>query len=364
MMRRLLFLVFVLYTPALMAQQDTMTISQRLDWSAYVETYYSYHFANPDQQNAPGFIYSYNRHNEVNINLAYLQAAYEKERIKARVALMAGTYTNANLAQEPGVLKNIFEASIGLRLAKNKSWWLDAGIFPSHIGFESAVGARCWNLSRSMAADNSPYYLSGVKTHYTSNNKKWFAALLLVNGWQRIARVPGNNAAAWGTQLTWTPNQRLTLNSSTYLGKELADSSLVTRFFHNFYTQWQWHASWALTAGVDVGIQENQFAGEQPQVWWTPIVMLRWTPKDRLAVALRAEYFQDRNGVVIPVNAPHGFDNLGFSANLDWAVYPGVLWRNEVRGFYHRKDAIYVNTDGMPVRNYAWVGTSLSVTLE
>ena len=33
-----------------------------------------------------------------------------------------------------------------LKLAKKKNLWIDAGILPSHIGFESAVSKDCWTL--------------------------------------------------------------------------------------------------------------------------------------------------------------------------------------------------------------------------
>jgi hypothetical protein len=53
------------------------------------------------------FIYSYNRHNEVNLNLGFVKGSYTTENVRANLALMTGTYANANLAAEPGVLKNM-----------------------------------------------------------------------------------------------------------------------------------------------------------------------------------------------------------------------------------------------------------------
>eukprot|EP01132_Coremiostelium_polycephalum_P020481 gene20481-24330_t len=105
--------------------------------SGYVEAYYGYDFNKPADHNRPGFIYSHNRHNEVNLNLAFIKANYDSGNIRANVAVMAGTYANANLAAEPGVLKNIYEANAGIKLSKSQNLWLDAGIFSSHIGFES-----------------------------------------------------------------------------------------------------------------------------------------------------------------------------------------------------------------------------------
>lgn len=164
--------------------------------TGYLEAYYIYDFSNPVDHNRPGFFYSFNRHNEVNLNFGYIQAAYEQDRVRGKLALMTGTYANANLAAEPGVLKNVFEANAGVKLSKNHNLWVDAGIFASHIGFESAIGATCWNMTRSILADNSPYYEAGAKISYTTSDEKWFISGLLLNGWQRIQRVSGNQTPA------------------------------------------------------------------------------------------------------------------------------------------------------------------------
>jgi hypothetical protein len=127
--------------------------------SGYIEPYYSYDFGNPNDHNRVGFNYSHQRHNEVNINLGYIKAAYQTDNVRANLAMAAGTYMNANYAAEPGVLKNLYEANVGVKISKNKNLWIDAGIMPSHIGFESAVGKDNWTVTRGIYAENSPYFV-------------------------------------------------------------------------------------------------------------------------------------------------------------------------------------------------------------
>jgi hypothetical protein len=50
---------------------------------------------------------------------------------------MVGTYPQYNLASEQPLLKNIYEANIGVKISKKHNLWIDMGIMPSHIGFES-----------------------------------------------------------------------------------------------------------------------------------------------------------------------------------------------------------------------------------
>ena len=84
--------------------------------SGYLETYYSYDFGNPDSHERPGFFYSFNRHNEANLNIGFIKASYAAERVRANLALMAGTYAQYNLAAEQPVMRHVFEVNAGYKL--------------------------------------------------------------------------------------------------------------------------------------------------------------------------------------------------------------------------------------------------------
>jgi hypothetical protein len=326
--------------------------------SGYAEVYYSYDFGNPNNHTRPGFIYSFNRHNEVNLNFGMIKAAYSTNSVRANLAFMAGTYSNANLASEPGVLKNIYEANIGIKISKNKNLWIDAGIMPAHIGFESAVGKDCWNLTRGMLADNSPYYESGAKISYTSDNDKWFVSGLILNGWQRIQRVEGNNMPAFGHQLTYKPNEKITLNSSSFIGSDTPDSVRQMRYFHNFYAQFQLHKKIGLIAGFDIGAQQKSKGSKRYNVWYTPILILKYSPTEKISFAARAEYYNDAHGVIIGTGTINGFQTLGYSVNLDYNIGNHLVWRIEARGF-NSKDKIFM-MDRRPSNQNYLITTSLA----
>ena len=176
--------------------------------SGYAETYIQYDANNPGNNTRPGFVYSHNRNNEVNLNLAFLKANYDTETVRANLAIASGTYMNANYAAEPGVLKNIFEANVSAKISKTKNLWITAGIMPSHIGFESAISADCFTVTRSMIADNSPYFEAGAKITYISPSGVWELSGLYLNGWQRIQRVDGNSTPGFGYQILFKPNSK------------------------------------------------------------------------------------------------------------------------------------------------------------
>jgi hypothetical protein len=328
--------------------------------SGYVETYYSYDLSNPSDHYRPGFVYSHNRHNELNLNLGFIKAAYSTNQVRANLALMTGTYANSNLAAEPGVLRNIFEANAGVKLSKTKNLWIDAGIFASHIGFESAIGKDCWNLTRSILADNSPYYESGVKVSYTSDNEKWLVSFLILNGWQRIQRVEGNNTPALGHQLTFKPTSKVTLNSSSFVGSDTPDSTRQMRYFHNLYGQFQLTEKFGLIVGFDFGAQQNATNNRKYNTWYSPVLIMKYAPNDKISFATKGEYYSDVNGVIINSGTLNGFQTYGFSLNLDYHMLSNVVWRIESRVFTS-KDKIFTLND-KPGNHNLFLTTALAIS--
>lgn len=329
-------LLSIILTPTF-AQDTTKTI---INFSGYIETYYAYDFANPSSHARPAFVYAHNRHNEVNLNLGFVKAAYEKNNVRANLALMTGTYANANLAAEPSVLKNILEANVGFKITKNKNLWVDAGVFASHMGFESAISKDCWTLSRSILADNSPYYESGVKLSYTSDNAKWFLSGLILNGWQRIQRVDGNNMPAFGHQITYKPNDKITLNSSSFVGSDSPDSTRLVRYFHNFYGIFQIKPKLGLIIGFDAGIQQKTPKTSQYNTWFSPVIIAKLSISNKCSISARTEYYTDKSQVIIATGSQNGFKTFGYSANFDYKITENLVWRSEYK-LLKSKDKIF-----------------------
>jgi Putative beta-barrel porin-2, OmpL-like. bbp2 len=328
-----------------------------LQLSGYLETYYTFDFARPANQTRPGFVYSHNRHNEFNLNLGLIKAAYAQARVRGNLALMAGTYPNANLAAEPGVLRNVFEANVGYKLAKNQALWLDAGIFAAHIGYESAIGRDCWTLTRSMMADNSPYYESGVKITRQTEDDKWLFSVLWLNGWQRIQRVPGNNTPAFGHQITFKPNDKITLNSSSFIGNDKSDSLRQMRYFHNLYGIFQVNEQWALTLAFDLGAEQRSKGSREMNVWYTPVLLLRFSPSEKLGLNARWEHYSDAEQVIVSTGTDNGFRTSAYSLNMDLNLSSQLMWRAEWR-YFSSRDAIFGAENNLKRQN-SLLSTSL-----
>lgn len=350
--------VALLATTRVFGQENSV---EPLTISGYAEVYYQQDFNRPLNNNRPGFVYSHNRTGEVALNLVFIKASLNRDRVRANLAIAAGTYMNANYAAEPGVLKNLYEAHVGVKLSGTHDLWLDAGVMPSHLGFESAVGKDNWTLTRSLFADNSPYFETGTRLAYTSPDGKWYVAALYLNGWQRIHRVDGNTTPAFGHQLTVKPTDRITLNSGSFVGSDKPDSVRQMRYFHNFYALFQLTDSFGLAAGFDIGLEPAEKGSDDHHTWYTPVLVANYALTEQVRLTARGEYYRDGSAVLIATGTPSGFRTWGYSFNVDYWILPHLVWRTEVRNLSSR-DAIFTKRDGTATGNSATAVTALAVS--
>ena len=118
----------LLFSLGAIVQADSVVKKGKLTLEGYVDVYYSYAVSHPAGGTRPYFV-SYNRDNEINLDLAYIRLQYTSDRIRVIFTPGYGTYMNANYAAERQTLQNILEASIGVKIFKNRDIWLDGGVF-------------------------------------------------------------------------------------------------------------------------------------------------------------------------------------------------------------------------------------------
>ncbi len=360
MYRRIVtFFLFFLVSQGSTAQDDSLWQQQPdLSISGFLDVFYVYDFNQPQGAERQSFLFNHNRHNEFNLNLGLVKFGIKHPKYRANLAIHTGTYANDNYAAEPGLLKNIFEATIGIALNKKNSLWLDAGVFPSHIGFESAISMDNMTLTRSLSAENSPYFLSGAKLTFHPNDK-WEIAGMIVNGWQRIQRLEGNSLPSFGTQVSYRPTNKVVLNWSTFIGTDDPDTTRRIRYFNNFYGQFQLTDKFDLIAGFDVGIQQKFRGDSAYDIWFAPVLIGRYAINTTWRFAVRAEYYQDETGIIIPTETTNGFQTTGLSLNIDYSPTQNIMCRFEGRWF-NSKDDIFETTTDLTNDNF-FIGTSIAI---
>ena len=360
MKKQLLAFLIAYSTYSIVIAQNDSTRQQEPNFkvSGFLDVFYFYDFNEPQGAERQPFLFNHNRHNEFNVNLGLAKLGIDHYKFRANFAIQTGTYANDNYAAEPGVLKNIFEANIGLSLNKKNSLWIDAGIFPSHLGFESALSSDNMTLTRSLSAESSPYYLSGTKLTFNPSNR-WEIAALISNGWQRIQRLEGNSMLSFGTQINYHPTNKLTLNWSTFIGTDDPDTTRRIRYFNNFYGLFNLTNKIDLIAGFDVGVQQKFKGSSTYNTWWVPVIISRYSISSSWKCAVRAEYFQDKNNVIISTGTINGFQTIGISFNLDYLPTSNIMCRFEGRWFNSRDSVFESKTN--PTNNNFIIGASIAI---
>ncbi|HBD26006.1 outer membrane beta-barrel protein [Flavobacterium sp.] len=324
--------------------------SLKIKFSGFLETYYSYDFINPTTDTKLPFMYNYNRHNEFNVNNGLIRAQLLYGNAYASIAVHAGTYVDDNYASEN--IKLVSEAYVGMYLNDNKKSSIEVGIMPSYIGFESATTATNLTLTRSILAENSPYFMTGIKYNYKPNDK-WSFSGLVTNGWQRINKPQKDVAPAFGTQIVYKPTEKATLNWSTFVGKEFYGTELGMRYFSNLYWDNTWNSKWRTILGFDFGIQDSSSLNDEHLFWMSPVLITQYSINSKWQTAVRLEYYQDEDNVIIATS--DAFKTSGASLNFDYLPNSKVKLRTEAR-YLDSKEAIFYNNKS----NNFFVTTSLS----
>lgn len=323
---------------------DSALKKGNLTVEGYADVYFSYAASHPKDANHPYFV-SFNRDNEVNVNMAYISLKYNSDRVRATFTPGYGTYMNANYASERQTLQNILEANIGVRLFKNKGIWLDAGVIGSPYTNESAYSFDQIPYTRSLGPENVPYYLTGAKLTLPLNSK-WTAYLYLLNGWQVIQAQ--HDPLDFGSQLEFKPNDKWDINWNTYIGEESSTTNpgYKNRYFTDLYASFTPSAAWAFTADAYIGWQHRNEEGKPAtRKWWNANLCARYTFAARNSISARVEHFDDPYQVLLtPVTNVSGFKLSSASLGYNLAITSDVLFRLEGRWFKSPAD-IYIKRD-------------------
>lgn len=323
--------------------------------SGYLDAYYVFDFNKPPSGDRPYFV-SMARHNEVTINLAYLEFTYTSPHLRLNLTPGLGTYMNANYASEPGTLKNILEASAGINLWQTKNIWIDAGVFEAPYTNESAISKNQLAYTRSFSSEYTPYYLSGIKLTIPLS-KKLNAYLFLINGWQQINDQ--NKSKSIGTQLEYQLSKFWQVNWNTYLGNEESTNhpEYRTRYFSDIYFIHK-KERWSATGCIYYGVQERNNLSSAS--WWQANLISQYGVNNKISIVGRIEYFSDPDEVQVnPITNSSGFSSFSSSIGMNLKVTENALFRIEGRTFFSSKDVYERNNN--PVKDSNLLATNLTV---
>jgi len=311
---------------------ETTTIGH-VGLGGYVDSYYGYNFNKPENSTNQYFVSSA-RDNEISINLAYVDVRYRSTYMRMRFVPGFGTYMDANYKNEPGSLKNMLEASVGVLVFPNKNIWIDAGVIGSPYTNESAISKDHLMYTRSFAPENVPYYLSGVKVSVPLS-AKLNAYLYIINGWQVIQ--DNNRGKSVGTQLEFRPNGSMLFNWNTYTGDERStdNPNYRIRFFNDFYWIYKPKGRFSATSCFYFGYQQKSDAPTAS--WWQVNFIGSYKFNEIISLSGRIEHFNDPGVLYGNVNSGTGMPGFKSSSTglcANFKLHKLALFRLEAREFF------------------------------
>jgi len=349
---------------AAVAESAAVNTGPKVRLGAFIDGYYAWDVDRPSNFDR-AYTTQPARHAEFNINLAFVEASLAGPRLRGRLALQWGTSVQANYAGEPrlggvsgpSVSQFLQEASVGYQLGR--TLWVDGGIFFAHTGFEGWISRDNLSYSRSLIADFSPYYETGVKLTWAASSVVT-AQFVLVNGWQNISNY--NTPPAAGVRVDYAVSPRVTLSYDNFVGNVAADSlAAQLRFYQDFMAQYNPSSRWQFAAAAAYGVQTRSTASGATATWYGASLFAKYHPTPRVGVVARLERFADPDQVIVRTGLPTSFQTNGASLGLDIALTASLLWRTEVRAFGSRGAVWPANRAGRYTPDDAVAVTSLSL---
>jgi hypothetical protein len=244
----------------------------------------------------PGTGTTARRANELNLNAAAVDLSLQPRPVGFHLTLAFGSGPDVVHASEPAgsatgtdIWRFVYQASVSYTVPVGNGLLLEAGIYPSHIGFESFFSKDNWTYTRAWMGEFSPYYQAGLKMAYAFD-AHWSVQLHFLNGWQTIG--DNNRAKAIGTQIAWNSNA-LSIAFNTFAGPELPGDDSDWRLFGDFTAQLKVTPWLSLGATADIGRQDRP---QGAALWHAAALLARIGFSPRGAVALRGEYYDDEDG--------------------------------------------------------------------
>jgi len=293
-----------------------------IEFSGLVDGYYSFNAGHPASRT--NLLRNFDvAANQFDLSMAKLVLEHEPGPVGFRVDLGFGKAFDVIHGSEPSpsAFRNIEQAYISYKPRGGKGLQLDFGKHVTMAGAEVIETHSNWNYSRSLLfALAIPYYHMGLRASVPVGSN-FTAGFHLVNGWNNVqdnnsGKTLGLSGAVTAGPVTWSNNyyagpEKTGVNKGW---RHLYDTTLLAggdkaSFYFNF----------------DYGAERNPAA--PASAWYGFAGAARFALTDRVAVAPRLEWFNDRDG--FSTGTPQKLKE--FTVTAEYKLAEGVLSRLEYR---------------------------------
>lgn len=244
------------------------------------------------------------RHNEFAPNMA-LACVRKDASTDSRWGMELGAqggYDSKDFGFLPGeaqvgsadTLRHIHRANLSYLAPVGNGLTITGGLFNSLIGYESLYAKDNATYTRSWIADNTPYMMFGVNARYPINDRLAVTGFI-VNSYYHLAHP--NSQPSYGAQVQYKATSRLTVTNTLYAGPDQQQTGTeFWRFYVNNIAEWKGDEL-LLALSYDIGTENIADRPGTPRAFvMGGNLVARWQIAKPWAVALRPEFYWDRNG--------------------------------------------------------------------
>ncbi len=237
----------------------------------------------------------------VNMTAAYIRKiANESSRWGFEVTAQAGQDTrifgfSATAPNLPGYrgLRHLGPTDFSYLAPIGKGLTVQAGIFPSLIGYDALYAKDNFNYTRPWGADFTPYLMLGVNAAYPVSERVTVTAFV-VNGYWHLADA--NAVPSFGGQLAYKATKRTTLKQTLLVGPH--QSNTAAEFWRLLSdTIVEWKTDRVTTAfEYHIGEEKVDIAGNPRALWMSAQLPLHYVFTPHWSATVRPEVYWDRDG--------------------------------------------------------------------
>jgi hypothetical protein len=212
-----------------------------------------------------------------------------------RVSAASGLFRDVTTGEaedydlQQGYLSWIAPLGSGLRI--------DAGKFVTPFGYEVIEGYDGYNDNQTRSflfGFAIPFTHSGLRANY-SFAKEVSASVMAVQGWDNWH--DNNDAKSFGAQVALTPIPDWSIWLTAMGGPEQADNTSHDRTLYGLTSTWKASDRFTLGGETLYGQEEGLLANGDNAAWSGAAGYFRMDLSNTASLALRAEYFDDGDGV-------------------------------------------------------------------
>ncbi|QQR88718.1 MAG: porin [Myxococcales bacterium] len=288
------------------ASDETSHWYDAIDFQAFVDAYARLDWNFPKPQTETGMNRGYDFSNGFSFAWVGLDLSYDSGPVGGSIQLRFGPSVPRLLGGDAVSFSfdNVKQAFVSWR--PFESLQLDFGQFDTVYGIEVADSQYNMNYTRgTLYFVGQPFYHSGLRARL-SLSEMFSLTGLVVNGWNNT--IDNNIGKTYGIQLNFDLQDTLHAALGYLGGPEQADTDDAGAKIPNANEQWRHfvdvlasiHASEKLSLDVNADLGAEDI-GSSYAFWWGVMVGARYSFVDSFALALRGEYFSDKDAFLLGV---------------------------------------------------------------